>query len=67
MAAGYRVNLASREATVLELLCYLLAVIFGGLATLSGPPLPPLDRTRLLAAAFTCFVIPAMVHAAQHM
>jgi hypothetical protein len=52
---------------VLDLVCYLLAVIFGALATLAGPPLPPLDRTRLLAAAFTCFVIPALVHAAQAM
>lgn len=52
---------------MLELLCYLLAVIFGSLATLAGPPLPPLDRTRLLAAAFTAFVIPFLVHAAQSM
>jgi hypothetical protein len=52
---------------MLELLCYLLSVVFGGLAVLAAPPLPPLDRTRLLAAAFTCFVIPAMVHAAQSM
>lgn len=51
---------------MLDLFCYLLAVIFGGLAVFAGPPLPPLDRTRLLAAGFTCFVIPAMVHAAQH-
>lgn len=52
---------------MLELFCYLLAVIFGALAVFAAPPLPPLDRTRLLAAAFTCFVIPAMVHAAQNM
>lgn len=50
---------------MLELICYLLAVVFGALATLAGPPLPPLDRSRLLAAAFTCFVIPALVHAAE--
>lgn len=52
---------------MLELVCYLLAVIFGALAVLAGPPLPPLDRTRLLALAFTCFVIPSLVHAAQSM
>lgn len=51
---------------MLELCCYLLAVVFGTLAVFAGPPLPPMDRTRLLAAAFTAFVIPALVHAAQH-
>lgn len=51
---------------VLELFCYLLSVIFGALAVFAGPPLPPMDRTRLLSAAFVCFVIPALVHAAQH-
>ncbi len=51
---------------MLELVCYLLAVVFGVLAALAGPPLPPLDRTRMLALALTCFVIPALVHAAQH-
>lgn len=50
---------------MLELVCYLLAVVFGTLAVMAGPPLPPLDRTRLLAAAFTVFVIPFLVHAAQ--
>jgi hypothetical protein len=51
---------------VLELVCYLLALIFGLLAVLA-PQLPPsLDRVRLLSAAFVCFVIPALVHAAQN-
>jgi len=50
---------------MLELVCYLLALIFGALAALAGPPFPALDRTRLLAAAFTCFVIPLLVHAAR--
>lgn len=49
---------------MLELVCYLLALVFGIFAVL-GPPLPPLDRVRLLSAAFTCFVIPLLVHAAQ--
>lgn len=52
---------------MLELICYLLAVIFGALAVFGAPPLPPMDRTRLLAAAFTCFVIPVLVHTAHHM
>jgi hypothetical protein len=51
---------------LLDLICYLLAVIFSGLAALA-PPLPPLDRTRLIAAALCCLAIPAMVHAAQAM
>jgi hypothetical protein len=46
---------------VLALVCYLLAVIFGALAALAGPPLPPMDRTRLLAAGFVCFVIPDLM------
>lgn len=50
---------------MLDLVCYLLAVIFGALAVFAAPPLPPLDRTRLLAAAFTAFVVPFLVHAAQ--
>lgn len=50
---------------MLDLVCYLLAVIFGALAVFAGPPLPPMDRTRLLAAAFTCFVIPLLVAAAR--
>jgi hypothetical protein len=50
---------------VLELVCYLLALIFGLLAVLA-PALPPnFDRVRLLAAAFTCFVVPLLVHAAK--
>lgn len=52
---------------MLDLLCYLLALIFSGLAVFSGPPLPSLDRIRLLAAGFTCFVIPFLVHAAHSM
>ncbi len=50
---------------MLDLICYLVSVIFGALAVFAAPPLPPMDRTRLLAAAFTAFVIPALVHAAQ--
>jgi hypothetical protein len=50
---------------MLELVCYLLALIFALLAVLA-PQLPPnIDRVRLLAAAFTCFVIPLLVHAAR--
>lgn len=50
---------------MLELVCYLLALIFGLLAVLA-PQLPPsLERVRLLAAAFACFVIPFLVHAAK--
>lgn len=49
---------------MLELVCYLLALVFGLLAVL-GPPHPQLDRVRLLAAGFTAFVIPLLVHAAQ--
>lgn len=45
---------------MLELVCYLLAVIFCGLAVLS--PLPAaLDRLRLLCAALGCFVLPFLV------
>ncbi len=50
---------------MLELICHLLALIFGGLAVFAAPPLPPMDRTRLLAAAFTAFVVPFLVNAAQ--
>lgn len=50
---------------MLELICYLLALVFALLAVLA-PQLPPsMDRVRLLAASFACFVIPALVHAAQ--
>lgn len=50
---------------MLELICYLLALIFGLLAVLA-PALPPnFDRLRLLAAGFTCFVVPLLVHAAK--
>ncbi len=50
---------------MLELVCYLLALIFGLLAVLA-PQLPPsMDRVRLLSAAFVCFVIPLLVHAAR--
>lgn len=50
---------------VLELVCYLLALIFGLLAVLA-PALPPnFDRVRLLAAGFVCFIVPLLVHAAK--
>lgn len=47
---------------MLEVVCYLLTMIFAALAVLS--PLPAaLDRVRLLCAAFVCFVVPPLVHA----
>lgn len=49
---------------MLELICYLLALIFALLAVL-GPAHPKVDRLQLLAAAFAAFVVPALVHAAQ--
>jgi hypothetical protein len=50
------------EEAVLEVVCYLLALIFSALAVLS--PLPAaVDRLQLLCAAFVCFVIPPLVHA----
>jgi hypothetical protein len=50
---------------VLELVCYLLSLIFALLAVLA-PALPSgFDRGRLLAAAFVCFVVPLLVHAAK--
>lgn len=50
---------------MLELICYLLALIFALLAVLA-PALPSgFDRVRLLSAAFVCFVIPFLVVAAK--
>jgi hypothetical protein len=50
---------------VLELICYLLALIFALLAAIA-PALPPsFDRVRVLSAAFACFVIPFLVDAAK--
>ncbi len=51
---------------MLSFICYLLALIFAALAVLAGSTLPAaFDRVRLLSAAFLCFVIPAMVGAAE--
>lgn len=52
---------------MLELVCYLLAVILAGLAAITPNTTPMLDRTRMLAAAFCAFAVPALVHAGQHM
>lgn len=50
---------------MLDFICYLLSLIFAALAFLA-PPLPvSVDRMRLLAAAFGCFVIPFLVEAAK--
>ncbi len=49
---------------MLDLICYLLALVLAGLAALA-PNSPPFDRVRLLAAAFTAFVLPFVVHAAE--
>lgn len=49
---------------MLELVCYLLALVFAVLAVV-GPPHPALDRVRLLAAAFGAYTVPFLVHAAQ--
>lgn len=50
---------------MLEFICYLTALVLGLLAALTGPPFPPMDRVRLLAAAFVASLVPALVHAAQ--
>lgn len=50
---------------MLELVCYLLALIFAGLAVATPPIHASVDRLWLLCAAFTCFVIPLLVHAAE--
>ncbi|MEU0181788.1 hypothetical protein ABZ312_11455 [Streptomyces sp. NPDC006207] len=49
---------------MLELICYLAALILAAIAVLA-PNSPPFDRVRFLAAAFAAYVIPALVHAAQ--
>ncbi len=51
---------------MLDLICYLLAVILGALAALA-PGSMTLDRFRLFAAAFVCFTLPFLVHAAERM
>jgi hypothetical protein len=51
---------------MLTLICFLLAAVFAGLAAIVPNSTPALDRTRMLAAAFTAFVIPLVVHAGQH-
>jgi hypothetical protein len=50
---------------VLEFVCYLLALVFALIATLAPQLSPALDRLRLLSAAFACFVLPLLVHAAE--
>ncbi|MCW2899005.1 MAG: hypothetical protein JWO67_1270 [Streptosporangiaceae bacterium] len=52
--------------TVLDLICYLLAVVLAGLAAIAPTSSPPFDRVRLLSAAFVAFVVPALIHAGQH-
>jgi hypothetical protein len=53
--------------TVLELICYLLAVVLAGLASIAPNGAAPFDRTRLLAAAFCAFAVPFVIHAGQHL
>jgi len=50
---------------MLEFICYLTALIFALLSVFAGPPFPAMDRVRLLAASFTAFLVPLLVHAAQ--
>ena len=50
---------------MLELVCYLLALIFAALAVISPPIHASVDRLWLLCAAFVCFIIPLLVHAAR--
>lgn len=52
---------------MLELVCYLLALIFAALAVVGPHVHATVDRLWLLCAAFLCFVIPALVHAAEAM
>lgn len=54
-------------SAVLELICYLLAVIFAALAVFGSAAHPRINQLSLLSAAFLVFVIPALVHAAEAM
>jgi len=51
---------------VLDLTCYLLAVVIAGLAAITPSTVPAFDRTRMLAAAFAAFAVPFVIHAGQH-
>jgi hypothetical protein len=51
---------------MLDLVCYLLAVVLAGLAAITPSTWPTLDRTRMLAAAITAFAIPFVIHTGQH-
>jgi hypothetical protein len=48
------------EADVLELICYLIAVVLFGLAAFNVPA-----RLNLMAAGLVFAVLPLLVHAAQ--
>lgn len=50
---------------MLDLICYLIALVLAALAVFSGPPLPSMDRTRLLAASFAAYLVPFLVHATE--
>lgn len=50
---------------MLELVCYLLALVFVALAVVGPHMHAAVDRLWLLCAAFLCFVIPFLVHAAE--
>lgn len=50
---------------VLELVCYLLALVFALIAVLAPSPPASFDRLRILAVAAACFVVPFLVHAAE--
>ena len=52
---------------MLELICYLLAVVLSGLAAIAPTSSAPFDRARLLAAAFCAFAVPFVIHAGQHL
>jgi hypothetical protein len=56
-----------REATVLDLICYLIAVVIWGLAAIAPNATPALDRVRMVAVGLVAFGIPFVIHAGQHL
>jgi hypothetical protein len=52
---------------MLDLICYLIAVVIWGLSALTPNTTPALDRVRMVAAGLVAFGIPFVVHAGQHL
>jgi hypothetical protein len=52
---------------VLDLICYLIAVVIWGLAAIAPNATPALDRVRMVAAGLVAFGIPFVIHAGQHL